>query len=113
MSLHSKPVYLLVLAQRVELSTPFRITPQQSDYVAVWEGRSDGAEEAAAREVLPRSLKRRVLETIPVPIRELAKTVLGHRRRRRRFNPLFFKKTTLAQLRGAEGRESLGSSGPG
>lgn len=34
--INSAPVYLLVIARRIEAVEPFRISPQQSDYVAIW-----------------------------------------------------------------------------
>lgn len=114
MSLHSSPVYLLVLAQRTEGVPPLSGMPQQSDYVAVWQ--SDGG--PASGEASPRP-KRSVpvsvaLRLTPEPVKRMAKVVLGHDRRRRRFDPRYFRKVDWeAELEALRERAVAPGTSPG
>ena len=96
MSLHSRPVYLLVLAQRTAAVPPLRRMPQQSDYLAVW--RSDGEIAPGGPSAPPRrgAAVSAALRLIPGPVKRLAKVALGRDRRRRRFDPRYFRKLDWA-----------------
>lgn len=101
MSRHSRPVYLLVLARRTEAVEPLASWPQQTDYVATWEadGRpaSGGPVEPPGRGALARGL----LRLTPEPVKQLAKKVLGYNRRRRRFDPRYFRRIDWREELGA------------
>ena len=66
--------------------------PQQSDYVAIWA--ADGKPAPAVPSQLPgrSALVRAALRITPESIKQVAKLLLGFKRRWRRFDPRFFRK---------------------
>lgn len=94
LSIHKRPVYLLVLARRIEDLPPLREPPQQTDYVAVWQSAAGGPETdpAGAAPSAPGGSARvgALLRVIPAPVRHALKVLLGHYRRRRRFDRRYF-----------------------
>lgn len=55
---NDKPVYLMVLAERIERRTIFENTPQQSDYVQMWHGEKVGKTANDAPHLLKDVLKK-------------------------------------------------------
>lgn len=85
--INSVPVYLFVIAKRIESIAIFTTTPQQSDYVSIW---NQANVKVPLAEAHPSGKKRKPLKElkqryISRPIRRLAKRLVGHG-----FNPRFF-----------------------
>lgn len=55
--INDKPIYMLVLAQKIESKTPFETAPQQSDYVEMWT-RGDAPQKDDAPKALKSLLKK-------------------------------------------------------
>jgi hypothetical protein len=92
---NSNPVYLLVVAKRLENVTPFRSMPQQSDYVAVWNRAGAAAEGVLGqnRNVRQRSrVWKVIMRYTPGPLKRVGRRLLGCDRRNRGFNPLYFQR---------------------
>ena len=83
---NSKPVFLSVIAKRVENIVPFQTTPQQSDYLAALTRHSGKKRSAAKRSVLLET----AIRYTPHAIKSMVKRQLGHDRRHVGFNPRFF-----------------------
>ncbi|MCY7374811.1 MAG: hypothetical protein LH472_02415 [Pyrinomonadaceae bacterium] len=56
--INDQPVYLMVLAERIELRPIFETTPQQSDYIEMWHGEAEGKAVANAPGKLKNFLKK-------------------------------------------------------
>jgi hypothetical protein len=56
--INDRPVYLMVLARKIERRTLFSQTPQQSDYVAKWHDETDGKRSDKAAGQLKNILKK-------------------------------------------------------
>ena len=98
---NSKPVYLLVIAQRVEMVEPFRSMPQQSDYVPLWNsgvGESLPASPSAPvtqqdKDMAKRTPLSMLNRTIPKPVKRIIMRMLGKQPQPQVnpvFNPAFF-----------------------
>ncbi len=93
---NSLPTYIMALAQRVAETEVFALPPQQSDYAALWEARSQGKDEkpvalssAAWRRWVPASLRRvwRQIQSRGFFVR-----------RRKEFNPLHYRRIAERDL---------------
>lgn len=76
---NSRPTYGLVLARRVGAADIFRVPPQQSDYVAEWEGGRQARGRASAH-----VLSRRVYKPLERTVKRLLRCFFSA------FNPRFF-----------------------
>jgi hypothetical protein len=91
---NSRPVYLLVIAKRIEAIPPLTSMPQQSDYVSAWTSRASDGEAPSARP--GEGLRSRILETAkrtaPRSIKRIAKGFVQsyHRHWHGGFDPRFF-----------------------
>lgn len=92
--INSRPVYLLVVAKRIEDIEPFRTMPQQSDYTAVW-NMNDADGDAVLRKRGHIEKKRSILRAIarryiPRSIKRIAKLLLRRSQQNLGFDPRFF-----------------------
>lgn len=90
LSLHRRPVYLVVLARRVAATRPFEVMPQQTDYVTAWRRAAGEVTEPAGgrRPTERRSIAwRAAVRVTPEPIKQAVKSVL-----RRRFDARYFRR---------------------
>lgn len=87
--INSNPVYLMVVAKRVDNITPFVITPQQSDYVSTWSEANNAIDKPETVWQRNRLLKA-ALQYTPDPIKQIVKRTLRYDRKQSGFNPRFF-----------------------
>lgn len=105
---NSRPVYLLVIAKRIEKVVPFQSMPQQSDYISAWNSPSDDEAKLTIDENAKKfhpyfgkvgMLLAIVLRYTPQLIKRIVKLQLGG------FNPRFFK-----PIKRSDGVKSLGKA---
>jgi len=81
---NNQPIYLLILARKIEKVSIFATTPQQSDYLATWEDQLDHANYPA----LP--IQRRLLNWAKRNLPAFVKHILKGIKEGHGFNPRFF-----------------------
>ena len=100
---NSRPVYLLIVAKRIEDIEPFQSMPQQSDYITTWNQKNsdDDSFSATSGEI---EKKRSALLTIAqcytsLSIKRIAKLLFRSSQQNAGFDPRFF--TSLIRTDGA------------
>lgn len=56
--INDKPIYLMVLAEKIASRKPFEKTPQQSDYAALWKGENNAQKDQNSSNKIKNLLKR-------------------------------------------------------
>lgn len=92
---NSNPVYLLIVAKRVENITPFTSTPQQSDYISAWNGANRNLDASPTEPVRGAKHRNRLLAVMlrhtPDGLKRIVKWLLSSDRGYDRgFDPRFF-----------------------
>ncbi|MBN1543417.1 hypothetical protein JW992_14855 [candidate division KSB1 bacterium] len=97
---NDRPVYLVVIAERIANLTPFQSAPQQSDYLSVWNSYQNSVEKNPNG---GSNKKSRVLTTAiamtPQPVKRFAKHLLRINQSRSGFNPKFFQRIELTDIK--------------
>lgn len=92
---NDQPVYLLIIARRIDVRPIFQSTPQQSDYIPRWSGEETAEPvEVPAAPPLARPLPIRLAKmVVPSPVRRSLRTMLERPPRRKLgFDPRFFRR---------------------
>jgi hypothetical protein len=87
---NSRPVYLLVIAKRIEKIIPLQSMPQQSDYISAWSSHNGDVDTPLTKQGNGVGKRNILLATAirytPQSIKRIVKLLLGYDR----FNPRFF-----------------------
>lgn len=94
--INASPTYLAIIARKVASVPLFTVTPQQSDYAAMWSAAKTGAAEGHVESGPPPSAPRRFKRLALAPLKMLYRRMLPYLRDDEDYyNPQFFRRTHI------------------